>query len=136
MFVPHYSQDPHTRSLVTSTEIIQHKPLLTIKYDDYYEEVADFRTFPFKEVFSNAPLIRKRGKNADQIAYYDLVSTFDIETTSIEADPPFSFMYQWQFCLEDYVFMENASVQEYKRIFNEYFSETPALTVSSVDSKN
>lgn len=105
MFVPHYSQDPHTRSLVTLTEIIQHKPLLTIQYDDYYEEVADFRTFPFKEVFSNAPLIRKRGKNADQIAYYDLVSTFDIETTSIEADPPFSFMYQWQFCLESVVFM-------------------------------
>ncbi|MEE3315139.1 MAG: hypothetical protein VZR56_13415, partial [Treponema sp.] len=55
--------------------------------------------------------------------------TANLIQRGIEENQPYQY-------LEDYVFMENASVQEYKRIFNEYFSETPALTVSSVDSKN
>ena len=106
MYLPKYFEDSHDRALITETTIKQHKPLLTIKFDDYYEEVADFRTFPFKEVFASAPLLSKKGKNRDKIRYYDLVATFDIETTTIkDNDPPYSFMYQWQFCIESVVFM-------------------------------
>lgn len=105
MFLPHYYTDPHTRGLACETTLKEHNPLLTIKYDGYFEEVADFKKFPFKEVFKDAPLVKKRGKQVDKINYYDLVSTFDIETTKIDGDPPTSFMYQWQFCLESVVFM-------------------------------
>lgn len=104
MFIPHYSTDTHTRALITDTTLITHKPLQVIKFDNYYEEVADFRTFPFKEVFSEAPTRSKRGKNKDKVHYYDLVATFDIETTTIESEPPESFMYHWQFCIESVVF--------------------------------
>lgn len=67
--------------------------------------VFDFKNFPF-EIFKNAPIHYKRGKTVDKVGYYDLSISFDIETTTIEtADNPFAFMYQWQYCVEDYVFM-------------------------------
>ena len=47
----------------------------------------------------------------------------------IEENQPYQY-------LEDYVFMENANVNEYIRIFKNYLTETPALSVTSVDSKN
>ena len=106
MFLPEYTTDAHTRALVSSTTIEQHEPLFTIQYEGYYEEVANYKTFPFKEVFASSPLVKKRGKNADKINYYDLVATFDIETTTINReDTPESFMYIWQFCIESIVFM-------------------------------
>lgn len=104
MYLPVYKQDPHTRALVNDTTLIRHEPAAIIKYDNYYEEVADVKSFPFKDVFYNAPLRRKRGKNKDKIFYYDLVATFDIETTTLQLDPPESFMYHWQFCIESVVF--------------------------------
>ena len=67
--------------------------------------VFDYKNFPF-EIFKGAPLCYKRGKTIDKVGYYDLAVSFDIETTTIEnADKPFAFMYQWQYCVEDYVFM-------------------------------
>lgn len=66
--------------------------------------VFDYKNFPF-EIFKNAPLHTKRGKTADRIKYYDLACSFDIETTTIINDDPYAFMYQWQYCIEDYVFM-------------------------------
>ena len=104
MYIPIYKQDAHTRALVTETTLTEHKPAAIIKYNGYYEEGADYKTFPFKEVFYNAPLRRKRGKNKDKIYYYDLVATFDIETSTLPTDPPESFMYHWQFCIESVVF--------------------------------
>lgn len=68
------------------------------------EPVFDFKTFPF-EIFVAAPTIQKKGKSRDRVQYYNLVTAFDIETTSILSDNPYAFMYQWQFCIEDYVFM-------------------------------
>lgn len=118
MYLPIYSTDAHTRSLSVNTSLFQHEPLLTIAYDNYYEEVANFRTFPFKEVFASAPLVSKKGKNPDQIEYYDLVATFDIETTTINReDTPESFMYIWQFCIESVVFM-GRTWQEFQELLN------------------
>ena len=68
------------------------------------EPVYDYKTFPF-EIFANAPTIQKKGKSRDRVQYYNLAVAFDIETTTILNDDPFAFMYQWQFCIEDYVFM-------------------------------
>lgn len=66
--------------------------------------VFDYTTFPF-DIFVGAPTIQKKGKSKDRISYYNLACTFDIETTTLLTDEPFAFMYQWQFCIEDYVFM-------------------------------
>lgn len=109
MFLPYYYQDAHTRAFAVNTTLERIEPADVIHFtnDDgteYREEVFNFRTFPFKKVFADAPLRQKRGKNKDKILYYDLVATFDIETTTIQGDPPFSFMYHWQFCIEDIVF--------------------------------
>lgn len=66
--------------------------------------VFDYTAFPF-DIFVEAPTIQKKGKSKDRISYYNLACTFDIETTTLLTDEPFAFMYQWQFCIEDYVFM-------------------------------
>lgn len=66
--------------------------------------VFDYKTFPF-EIFMGAPTIHKKGKSRDRVEYYNLVTAFDIETTTILSDEPFAFMYQWQYCIEDYIFM-------------------------------
>ena len=67
--------------------------------------VFDFKNFPF-EIFKGAPIYYKKGKTVDRVGYYNLAVSFDIETTTIEdAEKPFAFMYQWQYCIEDYVFM-------------------------------
>jgi hypothetical protein len=66
--------------------------------------VFDYKTFPF-EIFVDAPKIHKKGKSRDRVQYYNLVTAFDIETTTILTDEPYAFMYQWQYCIEDYVFM-------------------------------
>ena len=77
--------------------------------------VFDFKNFPF-EIFKNAPVRYKKGKTIDRVGYYDLAISFDIETTTIEdAEKPFAFMYQWQFCIEDYVFM-GKTWQEFQEI--------------------
>ena len=66
--------------------------------------VFDYKDFPF-EIFKNAPAIQKRGRSKDRVEYLNIVTAFDIETTTILSDEPFAFMYQWQYCIEDYVFM-------------------------------
>ena len=67
--------------------------------------VFDYKNFPF-EIFAAAPTIQKKGKSRDRIQYYNLATAFDIETTTInDSEDPFAFMYQWQYCIEDYVFM-------------------------------
>lgn len=67
--------------------------------------VFDFKNFPL-EIFKGAPVHYKKGKTKDHVGYIDLACSFDIETTTIEdSEKPFAFMYQWQYCIEDYVFM-------------------------------
>ena len=66
--------------------------------------VFDYKTFPF-DIFMDAPIRKKKGKSLDRIQYLDIVTSFDIETTTILDENPYAFMYQWQFCIEDYVFM-------------------------------
>ena len=78
--------------------------------------VFDYKTFPF-EIFLGAPTIHKKGKSRDRVEYYNLVTAFDIETTTILSDKPFAFMYQWQYCIEDYVFMGN-TWEEFQEFLN------------------
>lgn len=83
--------------------------------------VFDYKAFPF-EIFMDAPKISKKGKTLDHIQYYDLVCSFDIETTTIlNNDEPYAFMYQWQYCIEDYVFMGKTweEFQEFNQILHD-----------------
>lgn len=67
--------------------------------------VFDYKNFPFN-IFKDCPIHQKRGKTLDRVQYLDIIATFDIESSTIlESKDPYAFMYQWQFCLEDYVFM-------------------------------
>lgn len=65
--------------------------------------VFDYKDFPY-QIFKNAPVHTKKGKTADRILYIDLAVSFDIETTTLIQEKT-AFMYNWQLCIEDYVFM-------------------------------
>lgn len=83
--------------------------------------VFDYKEFPFS-IFVDAPKISKKGKTLDHIQYYDLACSFDIETTTIlNDDNPYAFMYQWQYCIEDYVFMGKTWTewQEFNQILHD-----------------
>lgn len=92
--------------LVRLPSLYQATPLFYIDMPDGEQApVFDYKTFPF-EIFKGAPVHYKQGKTIDKVGYIDLAVSFDIETTTIEnTDKPFAFMYQWQYCVEDYVFM-------------------------------
>ena len=105
MLLSYYTSDENN-TLVKIPSLYEATPLFFINMPDGEKApVFDFKNFPF-EIFANAPTYTKRGKSRDQIAYINLACCFDIETTTIEnAEKPFAFMYQWQYCIEDYVFM-------------------------------
>lgn len=66
-------------------------------------EVYDYESFPY-DAFKNSSIIEQGNKRC-----FDLIATFDIETTSILDESilgtPFGFMYVWQFCIDGYVCM-------------------------------
>ena len=64
--------------------------------------VYDYESFPYNK-FKYSSIIEQGKKKC-----YNLIATFDIETTSILDDDnvfgsPFGFMYVWQFCIEGIV---------------------------------
>ena len=114
--------------LEKSLSLFDAAPLFEIDMPDCEKApVFDFKNFPF-EIFKDAPLRYKMGKTMDRVAYIDLACSFDIETTTIaDAEKPFAFMYQWQYCIEDYVFM-GKTWQEFQA-FNEILQKTFDLKI-------
>lgn len=77
--------------------MILHHDLTERGYDIIYE----CHDMPIPKAFS-IPLVNGRKR----IRYYDLVCAFDIETTTVDCGgEACSFMYLWQFCMEDTVCM-------------------------------
>ena len=105
MLLQFYGADKKNQ-LIKQPSLYQATPLFYINMPDGEEApVFDFKNFPL-EIFKNAPVHYKKGKTLDHIGYIDLACSFDIETTTIDTQKkPFAFMYQWQYCIEDYVFM-------------------------------
>ena len=105
MLLYKYSADKNNR-LHKDISIFYAEPAFYIEMPDGSKEpVFDYKAFPF-EIFMDAPTHHKRGKTLDRVEYIDLVTTYDIETTTIlNTEDPYAFMYQWQYCIEDYVFM-------------------------------
>lgn len=101
--------------------LYQAEPTFYIKMPDGEDApVFDYKTFPF-EIFLGAPTCNKRGKTFDHISYINLACSFDIESTTIlNAEPAYAFMYQWQYCIEDYVFMGSTweQFQEFSTILS------------------
>lgn len=110
MLLSYFTSDENNK-LVKVPSLYEATPKFYINMPDGEEApVFDYKNFPF-EIFANAPTYSKRGKTRDQISYINLACCFDIETSTIEhpadGSKPFAFMYQWQYCIEDYVFMGN-----------------------------
>lgn len=115
MLLSYYGSDKNNK-LKIQPSLFTAEPLFYISMPDGESApVFNFKTFPF-EIFTGAPLHKKCGKTRDNILYYDLACSFDIETTTIEnTEKPFAFMYQWQFAIEDYVFM-GKTWEEYQEL--------------------
>lgn len=105
MFLFKYGADKNNR-LTKELSLISAEPSFYISMPNCEQApVFDYKTFPF-EIFNDVPAHQKRGQTFDHIQYLDIVISFDIETTTISnCDDPYAFMYQWQVCVEDYVFM-------------------------------
>lgn len=104
MLLSVYRADKNNK-LVKESSLFSADPKFFIKMPDGEEApVFDYKNFPF-QIFYNAPTHHKRGKTLDRVEYLDLAISFDIETTTILSEKPYAFMYQWQYCIEDYVFM-------------------------------
>lgn len=95
--------------------------------------VFDYKDFPF-EIFMGAPVLSKKGKTNDHIQYINLACSFDIEATTIlTSEPAYAFMYQWQYCIEDYVFMGQTWEQFIE--FSELLKNRLNLYISSDDNR-
>lgn len=68
--------------------------MIKLKSGDIFYEMDDF---PFHEIYEEwkDKLCYKKGKY--KAAYYNYPCSFDIETTSINGDEPYGFMYAWMF---------------------------------------
>ena len=76
------------------------------------EHVKNVNWNKIRSIFNNAKITKPSKKKP---AVYELVSSFDIETTSYSKDgEDIAFMYIWQFALENYVI--------YGRTWEEYFN--------------
>ena len=85
-----------------------------------YETVYNVDDFPYNDfIFSEKVKNRK-------IEYYNLCCSFDIETTTIKTQqnnkgkfisPPYGFMYQWQFAIEDKCVF-GRTFEEFQKLLN------------------
>lgn len=132
-----YSSD-RKNHLKKEPSLLSAEPKFYIKMPSGEEApVFDFKDFPF-EIFNDAPVYTKRGKTLDRIQYLDLACAFDIETTTILEDEPYAFMYQWQFCIEDYVFMGKTweEFQEFYHIVSSKLDLTISLNDKTLSGRS
>lgn len=59
--------------------------------------VYDYKSFPYAEILGTTT-VRKHKET-----YYNIPCAFDIETTNVNGEKPYAFMYQWQFCFDKIV---------------------------------
>lgn len=138
MLLSYYTHD-ESNKLVKLPSLYEASPLFYIDMPDGEKApVFDYKNFPF-EIFKDAPTYKKRGKTRDQINYINLACCFDIETTTIEdAIKPYAFMYQWQYCIEDYVFMGKTweEFQEFNTILELTFNTKIYIKENNMHGKS
>lgn len=130
MLLPIYTRG-EKNTLIKQDSLFQADPKFYINMPDgELAPVFDYENFPF-QIFKDAPLRTKRGKTVDRIQYFDLACSFDIETTTILNDDPYAFMYQWQYCIEDFVFM-GKTWEDFMR-FNNILASELELGIEMID---
>lgn len=128
----HYYTAGKNKTLEKSESIFEATPLFYINMPDGEKApVFDYKNFPF-QIFKDAPTIAKKGKTGDKVKYYNLACSFDIETTTLEESKE-AFMYQWQYCIEDYVFM-GKTWEEFVE-FNSILTAALDLSITRSDAK-
>lgn len=76
--------------------------MIKFLYDGKYEyayDISEINTEMF--LTRNIETVRKSGKS--KVTYYNIPCAFDIETTNMNCETPYAFMYCWQFCFIDTV---------------------------------
>lgn len=70
------------------------------------ETIREINELPFLKIMmehGESSAVKYIDEGRKKITYLEVMAAFDIETTLIKGDPPFSFMYHWQFCIDKYV---------------------------------
>lgn len=76
--------------------------MIKFLYDGKYEYAYDISEINIEMFLTrNIETVRKSGKS--KVTYYNIPCAFDIETTNINCETPYAFMYCWQFCFIDTV---------------------------------
>lgn len=65
---------------------------------DIDEPIYDVKTYPYKDALFSETVRDLHGNT-----YYNIPCAFDIETTNIVCEKPYSYMYHWQVCIIDKV---------------------------------
>lgn len=76
--------------------------MIKLLYDGKYEygyDISEINTEMF--LTRNIETVRKSGKS--KVTYYNIPCAFDIETSNVNCEKPYAFMYCWQFCFIDTV---------------------------------
>lgn len=60
----------------------------------HIKEIYTAHTLPISKIMKGVSIVQG---NKDR--YYNIACAFDIETTSVDCEKPYGFMYHWQFCL-------------------------------------
>ena len=132
--------------MADKTKLTYVTPVPSIYPDHVIQVLADGSTrtdriytvsnFPYDDVCSRILRLRYCGRH--QTAYLSEFATFDIETTTyqmsiIDNEPQYNaFMYQWQYCIEDYVFM--GKTWEDFMEFNSILSHELDLSIDFMDN--
>lgn len=76
-----------------------HVPILENGIEKSIEEIV----YTISEIdfsyIKNVEIVRKNKK----ISYLNIIATFDVESTTINVEDPYAYMYHWQFCIDNKV---------------------------------
>lgn len=102
--------------------------MIKFLYDGKYEyayDISEINTEMF--LTRNIETVRKSGKS--KVTYYNIPCAFDIETTNINCETPYAFMYCWQFCFIDTVIF-GRTWEQLRKLF-EFLTDVLSLSASN-----
>ena len=95
-----------------------HVPILENGIEKSIEEIV----YTINEIdfnyCKNVEIVRKNKK----ISYLNVIATFDIEATTINAEEPYSYMYHWQFCIDNKVVF-GRTWEEFEKLINKLIEQ-------------
>ena len=99
--------------------------MIKLLFNGKYEYAYNYNEITANMLLSKElEIVRKSGKA--RVQYYNIPCAFDIETTNVNGEKPYAFMYCWQFFFVDTVIFGRTWVEF--RIFLDLLSKTLSLT--------